>query len=414
MKNRQILLVLLISIFSSQFALNQGTWTQKKDFEGTPRVQAVGFSIGTKGYILTGFDYDSLRSDLWEWDQETDTWTQKAPFEGTPRKGSVGFSIGNKGYIGTGEDKDSLRSDFWEWDQETDTWLRKTDFGGNARAYAVGFSIGDKGYIGTGEDGISTPQGNSMDFWEYNQANDVWAKKTDFAGGRRRFATGFSVGGKGYIVLGGDSDNGVYYSDLWEWDPQFDTWTQKTDFPSANSGRVGSTSFVIGNNAYVGTGYYLCGTECTVICNDLFTWASETDSWHKEADLELGTFAAVSFSIGEKGYLGAGYYFPGRSDFWEYCPECNMNEILDLNSSSIISISPNPLTSHSIMRTNVDLDDATLLFYNSVGQQVLNISNIYGQTLIIDRKNLSSGIYYLHLMQDHRTIATCNLLVSDN
>ena len=40
--------------------------------------------------------------------------------------------------------------DFWEWDQATDVWTRKADFGGIARRDAVGFSIGNKGYIGTG------------------------------------------------------------------------------------------------------------------------------------------------------------------------------------------------------------------------------------------------------------------------
>ena len=32
-----------------------------------------------------------------------DTWTQKADFGGTARRGAVGFSIGSKGYIGIGK-----------------------------------------------------------------------------------------------------------------------------------------------------------------------------------------------------------------------------------------------------------------------------------------------------------------------
>ena len=46
-----------------------------------------------------------------------DTWTQRADFGGTARSGAVGFSIGSKGYIGMGWDIDGyLRKDFWEYE----------------------------------------------------------------------------------------------------------------------------------------------------------------------------------------------------------------------------------------------------------------------------------------------------------
>ena len=57
-----------------------------------------------------------------------DTWTQKADFGGTGRRYAVGFSIGSKGYIGTGV-ASSLTKDFWEYDQAANTWTQKADFG---------------------------------------------------------------------------------------------------------------------------------------------------------------------------------------------------------------------------------------------------------------------------------------------
>jgi hypothetical protein len=46
----------------------------------------------------------------------SDTWTQKADFGGIGREGAVGFSIGSKGYIGTGvDDSYSYKKDFWEY-----------------------------------------------------------------------------------------------------------------------------------------------------------------------------------------------------------------------------------------------------------------------------------------------------------
>src|SRR5207249_1321311 len=60
------------------------------------------FSISSNGYIGTGVDFNvNLYKDFWEYDPSANTWTQKADFGGSGRSGAVGFSIGSKGYIGT-------------------------------------------------------------------------------------------------------------------------------------------------------------------------------------------------------------------------------------------------------------------------------------------------------------------------
>jgi N-acetylneuraminic acid mutarotase len=134
--------------------------TQIADFP-EPRDNAVGFSIGNKGYIGTGHGdaYYSLKKDFWEYDPNDNRWTRKADFGGSVRSIAVGFSIENKGYIGTG-----LYEDVWEYDPINNGWTKKADFPGELRAYAVGFAIANKGYIGTG--GYSNlPE--MQDFWEF-------------------------------------------------------------------------------------------------------------------------------------------------------------------------------------------------------------------------------------------------------
>src|SRR4051812_38785962 len=91
---------------------------------------------------------------------QTNTWIQKsdvghnaANFPEPPAcDNAVGFSIGNKGYIGTGFNDKGLHAtnSFWEYNPDAGAWTQKADFGGAARIEAVGFSIGGKGYIGTG------------------------------------------------------------------------------------------------------------------------------------------------------------------------------------------------------------------------------------------------------------------------
>ncbi len=58
----------------------------------------------------------------------TNVWTQKAGVGGTPRHAAIGFSIGSKGYVGMG--LGSGAKDFWEYDPSTNVWTQKADFGG--------------------------------------------------------------------------------------------------------------------------------------------------------------------------------------------------------------------------------------------------------------------------------------------
>ena len=208
MKNFILIPFAICLLTSILFA--QGTWTQKADFGGTGRLFAVGFSLGTKGYIGTG-----TRNDFWEWDQTTNVWTQKATLSGTARGVAVGFSMGNKGYIGTGMyGSTNYFQDFWEWDQASDVWTQKANFIGAARGDAVGFSIGTKGYIGTGAD----PGNYYNDLWEWNKATNAWTQVANFGGSTRDCSVGFSIGTKGYIGTGEDAINN-WEKDFWEYTP---------------------------------------------------------------------------------------------------------------------------------------------------------------------------------------------------
>ncbi len=146
------------------------------------------------------------------------TWTQKAPLPTAGRVHAVGFAIGTKGYVGTGSVMSgtntvvSMFDDFWEWNQATNVWTQKATFAGGGRYMAVGFSVGAKGYIGTGQTNLSPLE--LSDFYEYDPAANSWAKKADFAGGPRAVAVGFSIGSKGYIGTGGTGS--TFFNDLWE------------------------------------------------------------------------------------------------------------------------------------------------------------------------------------------------------
>ena len=270
------------------------TWTPANNFGGQERAAAVGFSIGEKGYIGTGYSFSyTFKNDFWEYNPATNSWSQKANVGGAARSNAVGFSIAGKGYIGTGETSTTLLNDFWEYTPSTNTWTQKANFAGAARAVAVGFSIGNKGYIGTGYIG-----GNAAtnDFWEYNPSTNTWTQKADFGGAARVSSAAFSIANKGYIGLG----NG--FLDFWEYDTTTNIWTQKADFAGPLS-RTNATGFSIGNKGYIGTGNLYPGD-----LTDFWEYDPAINNWTQKATIYpgLGRGDAVGFSIGDKGYLGTG------------------------------------------------------------------------------------------------------------
>ena len=98
-----------------------------------------------------------------------------------------------------------------------------------------------------------------------------------------------------------------------------DSWTQKADF--GGTWRFGAVSFSIGNKGYLGT-----GAQGNFAFKDFWEYDQSTNSWTQLADF-VGTARAnsVAFSIDGKGYIGTSgndSITPGR-DFWEYDPNLN-------------------------------------------------------------------------------------------
>ena len=400
MKKKLIYVILCVLITQWSIAQN-GSWTEKQyvPIQSSGIDQACSFSIGDKGYIVTGINADFTGSSkLWEYDQEADTWSTKADFLGVSRTQAVAFTIGSKAYVGTGASVEGSieLNDFWEWDQLTDTWTQKANFGGSARRHATGFSVDGKGYIGTGaKPGMSWIF--YKDFWEYDPITDSWTQKTDFPS-MRYGAAGFSIENKGYICTGGSNESFVPFpNDLQEYDPASDTWTAKAEIPAtmglAGAGRSYSSHFCIGSKVYIGTGVYV-DTSITwlpLYTNDFWEWDQTTNTWTELAEFGGGCRQwAIGFAIGSKGYMGTGEYSgSGFNDLWEYS---TLTSIETAENNSTIIIYPNPASDFITVKTDASLHGSTYSITNQLGRTVL-ISKLSNETSIIDISKLSAGIY---------------------
>ena len=78
-----------------------------------------------------------------------------------------------------------------------------------------------------------------------------------------------------------------------------------------------------------------------------------------------------------------------------------------------ISVFPNPVISSFTIQFNKSITDVELNMYNIQGQQVKKIKNISDQSVVIFRENLPSGLYFVRLTKENKTIAIEKLLIVD-
>lgn len=400
----KLLLAIPLSVACLTTTSAQGVWTQKADFPSTPRSAAVGFSIGTGGYIGTGYDSTSFKRNFRVYVQASNTWLDAESLGGSTGNGlsrnlATAFVIGTKAYVGTGQGGNPFLNDIWEYDAGSDSWTQKANFAGTPRRGAVSFSINGKGYLGTGQDAT----GMKNDFWEYNPAANTWTQKTSFAGTGRRGAVGFSIGNKGYI---GTGDDGTNKKDFWEYNAASNTWLQLTPF--AGSARTGAVAFVVNGKGYVGTGYDVSFENKS----DFWEFNPATNSWAQVAGFPGSARAnAVAFSIGNKGYLGTGYDGTVRGDLWEFSAPVGIEEQHNILHS--ISIYPNPVQSVA----NIDIQPAApsgtmLVLYDLDGRMVRKMA-VKGENIKLERDDLSNGVYLYSIFTASGVLANGKLVIAD-
>src|SRR5258708_10319388 len=267
-----------------------GAWTQKATFGGAGRSDAVGFAIGSFGYLGSGTsDGHTPLSDFYRYDTVANAWTPIAPLgDGTtnyPRFGAVAFGFDTTGYVLTGTDNLYYFGDVWKYSPATGTWQQQSDMPGSKRTQAVTWVYNKKGYLVTGfTPGSQWTLGNACyDFWKFDPnltSTQAWVRLRDIANTNpgtyddgytnivRYHAVGFTIlgtssGDKGYITTG---TNGSLYTYTWEYDFASDLWTEKTAFEGA--AREGAVGFTIKNRGFIATG--ISGGTAYDDCREFF------------------------------------------------------------------------------------------------------------------------------------------------
>ena len=248
------------------------------------------------------------------------TWTQKANISGFGRRGPVGFAIGSKGYAGLGlyDPTQTLLNDFWEYDPVTDAWTQKANFAGTPRFCASAFVIGNFGYVGIGSDGYPLCT-FPTDFWKYDPLTNTWTAIANFIATGRYNAPSFVIGNNAYCGTGWDQAQ--YLSDFYEYNSTTNTWSVQTSYPGGqvDAGVAGT----IGNFGYMGLGF-----DGTTIHSDFYKFDPTTSTWTAVANMPSIDFNGASFVLNNKIYAGTGgiSFSPIVliSNFWAYDPATNI------------------------------------------------------------------------------------------
>jgi CARDB/Galactose oxidase, central domain len=315
------------------------TWTQKTDLGSSNdgRNSAIAFSIGNKGYVGGGMDSTVTKNDFWEYDPQTNVWTQKANIGGSVRSDAFAFSIGNKGYVGGGTDGAFVLNDFYEYNPVANTWTQKANVSVN-KFEATGFSIDtngdgitDKGYVGAGLDQNFVAQN---DFYEYNPVTNAWTQKANFGGVARIGAVGFGIGKKGYMGTGSFTGAGgtifqtTTFADFWEYNPLSNTWVRKTDFPGGTRGNA--IGFSIGQYGYIGTGISVV-SNTDFYPNTFYQYNPLNNTWTQKANFTGSPlYGAVGFSVGVNGYVATGFNGTYTKRLYQYCQAAPDIKVLSL------------------------------------------------------------------------------------
>lgn len=124
-------------------------------------------------------------------------------------------------------------------------------------------------------------------------SSEAWNTKSNFGGVARHRGTGISVGNRGYMGLGHYNGSGtnILFNDWWEFDPGTNTWSQKANYPFPT---YAASSFKIGMKCYVGTG---------VSAGNLFyAYDPIANTWTAIEPVPMGATDQVGFSVNNKGY----------------------------------------------------------------------------------------------------------------
>jgi alpha-tubulin suppressor-like RCC1 family protein len=113
------------------------------------------------------------------------------------------------------------------------------------------------------------------------------------------------------------------------------------------------------------------------------------------------------------GQLGDGTLFDKHSpsEVNGLCPITTA--INEIKKDNTLAIYPNPFNRETTLTMKDQIKDATLIVCNLYGQIIKQLKNISGTSVILNRDNLSNGIYFVSVLENNKILSTNKLIITD-
>ncbi len=377
--------------------INGQSWTQLQNYPGTGRDDGSSFVINNKAYCFSGVItfFGQFQRDGYVLDGNTETWSSMASLPiGEERQYATGFSDGTNGYVLGGFDTNyNCLNDFWQYVVATDTWLPLPNFPGTGRQGMCSFVLNNKAYVVGGRlNGNVT----SNEVWEYNFVNATWLQKNNlpFAGLWRGIA--FTVGSNGYLGYG-KTDAIQFNHFMYRYDNINDTWIKISNLALPSRTYVGAA--VCNNKAC----FYGGQDSIVNFVNDFVVFNPSDSSLINYSGIPaLPRKGGMAFSMNNIFYYTTGFdvnYFRTK-DTWKYDGFTNLNY---LESNQRLTIYPNPVSEWITLIGFERIEtDFTIDIFDVFGKRLM--SNLFSGKLDVSR--LIQGTYYLKI-KSRAGIITC-------
>ncbi len=154
----------------------------------------------------------------------------------------------------------------------------------------------------------------------------AWDKVGDFEGIPRGNAVGFMIGNFAYVGTGFNYEGNKRLRDFWKYDPEGDSWFQVADFPGTP--RSSAVAFSLNGKGYVGTGLNLAGQplrdfwvfDPTVGAKGQWTQIADFSYTGLSYGSDSARYGCIAFTVGSRSFVGGGHSLSSLKDLWEYLP----------------------------------------------------------------------------------------------
>lgn len=207
--------------------------------------------------------------------------------------------------------------------------------------------------------------------------------------------------------------------------------------------QMGATDKIVcfpqNNNAYAGefngANYFPWAlTSNTIICDTLSSWygavnpgflafSSSVGNWLGQTDKYL----ALKLNMGTNTYYGwvrldvvsTATSFTVKDYAYESTPNaCILTGQTPLGITenivgNYLIIAPNPFNTFTKIQTRGHFNNGILRIYNAFGETIQRVENYTGDTFILSRNNLLSGVYFVQLTSETKTLDVEKFIIID-